>query len=93
MSRNRSPYSTCGIPKRDVVSLVEHRIKRLDRAVDAVALQGRGFRADLEAFLRRYGFAESFIALASPDLVEAFLNEDDTPLWHQPFYITPGNEP
>lgn len=70
----------------DVVSLFERRLERL---VTPVIADGERFERELRAFLVRNGFAESYIEAAVPDLVEAYLNEDERPLWHQPYYQPP----
>lgn len=46
--------------------------------------------ADLEGVLRKYGFAATYIEPLVQELVEAYINDDPTPIWCRPDYRPPG---
>ena len=48
------------------------------------------FEAELRGLLSKHGFKETFIEHAVTDLVEAFMNDDEIPLWHQPWFKPPS---
>ena len=47
------------------------------------------FSLELKSLLEKYRFKASFIEAVTPDLFDAFLNEDALPLWHHKDYVPP----
>jgi hypothetical protein len=63
--------------------------RQLGKIFDAALAGSKNFTAELSALLEKYQFQPSFIAALVPDLLEAYLNEDEVPFWTRPGYQAP----
>lgn len=68
------------MPKSDVASIFEHKISK---TLDGIFEQADAFAAELTTLLEKYEFKQSYIEEVVPDLVDAYLNEDEKPLWYK----------
>jgi hypothetical protein len=60
------------------------RERQLGKLLDAAFAGTRNLTAELTALLEKYQFPPSFIAELVPELLEAYLNEDEIPVWNRP---------
>jgi hypothetical protein len=73
----------------EVISLAQHK---LDKTLDAVFAEADVFVAELTALLQKHKLKQPFIDLVVSDLLDAYLNEDETPLWYRKGYVSPALE-
>lgn len=71
------------------------RVSVADKIHDAISQvfdEGEKFTRELTLLLEKYGFAKSYIEAMVPDMLEAYMNDDATPLWLWPNYKPPGTD-
>lgn len=64
----------------------------LDTIISDVMAKGDQFAAELKALLEKWQFAPSYIESVVPELMEAYLNDDETPIWETPGYRAAGTD-
>lgn len=62
------------------------------RFVGDVMDQANAVRAALRLRLTELGFQSTYVERVLDDLVDAWVNEDDAPVWHGSGYVPPGHD-
>jgi hypothetical protein len=73
----------------EIISLAQHK---LNKTLNEVFAEADVFVAELTVLLEKHKFKQSFINLIASDMLDAYLNEDETPLWYRKGYVPLGLE-
>ncbi len=70
----------------DIPSLAQ---RRLHNAIEADMAESKQFAAELRALLEKWRFPKTYVDEVVPELFEAHMNGDATPIWTWPNYRRP----
>lgn len=63
---------------------------KLDAAIREAFAEGDKFADELKTLLQKWGFKASYIEAVVPELMEAYMNDDERPIWNHPAYRPEG---
>lgn len=64
----------------------------LDAAIADVMAQAADVHKKLSAYMLQLGFKQSYVDAVMMDLIEAWTNEDERPIWNNPNYVPPTKD-
>lgn len=76
----------------DNVVPLHPRRDTLDDAIGTVMAEAAEVHKKLSAYMLSLGFKQSYVDAVMLDLVEAWTNEDEQPIWNNPNYVPPTKD-
>jgi hypothetical protein len=65
---------------------------KLHNTLADIMASGDTFAGELKALLEKWKFKPSYIEAVVPELMDAYLNDDEQPIWDRPGYKPSGTD-